>query len=39
MKYTNVYNLDQIVVNALTFDEYSAGGADYSMTTLLKAPQ
>ena len=39
MKYTNIYNLPQIVVNALTFDEYSAGDADYSMTTLLKAPQ
>ena len=39
MKHTNIYNLPQIVVNALTHDEYSAGGADYSMTTLLKAPQ
>jgi hypothetical protein len=39
MKYTNIYNLPQIIVNALTFDEYSAGDADYSMTTLLKAPQ
>tara|TARA_R110000796_G_scaffold90631_4_gene194545 strand:+ start:849 stop:1715 length:867 start_codon:yes stop_codon:yes gene_type:complete len=39
MKFTNIYNLEDIIVNALMHDEYTSGGADYSMTTLLKAPQ
>ena len=39
MKYSNVNNLDDCIVRALTFDEYSNEGSDYSATTLIKSPQ
>ena len=39
MKFTNKHNLSPIVVNALMHDTYSSEGSDYSMTTLIKAPQ
>ena len=39
MKYTNVHNLHDCIVRALTFDEYDNKGSDYSATSLLKSPR
>ena len=39
MKLTNIYNLPQPVVDAVTNDPYNKGEADYSITGLLQPPQ
>lgn len=39
MKLTNKYNLPKAVFDVLAKDDYSSGGADFSVTTLLKSPR
>lgn len=39
MKITNKLNLPHAVVEAVTNDPYTNGGADYSITTLIKPPR
>ncbi len=39
MKITNIHNLPQEIVDAITNREYSKGDADYSATGLLQPPQ
>jgi len=38
MRYTNNFNLPDAICNAIINDEYNKGGADYSITQLLKPP-
>ena len=39
MKITNKHNLPEVVVNALTFDSYSRGESDISITQLIDSPR
>jgi|TARA_R110002020_G_scaffold150406_2_gene327087 hypothetical protein len=39
MKITNKHNLPELVVNALTFDTYSRGESDISITQLIDSPR
>lgn len=39
MKITNVKNLPEALVNAITFDDYSKGSSDLSVTDLWKSPR
>jgi hypothetical protein len=39
LRVTNIANLPQSVYNVITYDDYSKGESDYSVTTLLKPPQ
>lgn len=39
MKITNLYNLPEPLVRAVTFSEYDRGGCDYTVTQLLRPPR